>query len=218
MSTTELGGALQVGAAALGIDLTSQQADRLLEYLLLLQRWNKTYNLTSIRALDQMLVQHVFDCLSAVLPLRRESPPGGHRLLDVGSGGGLPGVVIAILNSGVEVTCVDSVGKKAAFVQQVSAELGLPNLRAAHTRVEALDDFGFQVVVSRAFASLAEFTSLTRGVIGTTGVWAAMKGQTPVAEIAKLPKDIDVFHVEQLSVPGVDLQRCIVWMRAKQSL
>ena len=218
MSETELRGTLQVGATALGIGLTSQQADRLLEYLLLLQRWNKTYNLTSIRGLDQMLVQHVFDCLSAVPPLRRESPPDAHRLLDVGSGGGLPGAVIAILNSQVEVTCVDSVGKKAAFVQQVSAELGLSNLRASHARVETLDDLGFQVVISRAFASLAEFTSLTRGAIGTTGIWAAMKGQTPADEIAKLPKDIDVFHVEQLSVPGVDLQRCIVWMRAKQSL
>ncbi|HEY9237267.1 MAG TPA: 16S rRNA (guanine(527)-N(7))-methyltransferase RsmG, partial [Burkholderiaceae bacterium] len=144
-------------------------------------------------------------------------PPGrSARWLDVGSGGGLPGVVIAALEPGVDVTCVDTVGKKAAFVQQVAGELRLPNLHAVHTRVEAMATPPFDGITSRAFASLADFVALTADRLANDGVWMAMKGKLPQDEIDALPAEIDVFHVEQLRVPGLDADRCLVWMRRKR--
>ena len=200
-------------AAQLKLDLSHAQADALLGYLALLWRWNTTYNLTAVRDPAQMVTHHLADCLAVVGPLRREGGARALRLLDVGSGGGLPGVVIAILNPTLEVTCVDSVGKKAAFVVQVGGELGLRNLRAQHTRVEQLRCGVFDVVASRAFASLSDFTRLTRPHLGPSGVWMAMKGKLPGDELASLGAGIDVFHVEQLAVPGLDAERSLVWMR-----
>lgn len=194
-------------------DLPDAQADTLLAYLALLQRWNAHYNLTAVRDPAQMLTQHLADCLAVIGPLRRETGDAPVRLLDVGSGGGLPGVVIAALNPHIEVTCVDTVGKKAAFVQQAAGELRLTNLHAAHARVEQLRAAPFGVITSRAFASLADFVALSRERLAPGGVWLAMKGRTPTAEIDALPADIDVFHVEQLQVPGLAAERCIVWMR-----
>jgi 16S rRNA (guanine527-N7)-methyltransferase len=136
----------------------------------------------------------------------------------VGSGGGLPGAVIAVLNPAIDVTCVDTVGKKAAFVQQVAASLRLRNLHSQHARVEQMKAAAFDVVTSRAFASLTDFVALTRQHLAPAGVWLAMKGKDPVDERAALPVDIDVFHVEQLTVPGLDAERCLVWMRPKPSL
>jgi 16S rRNA (guanine527-N7)-methyltransferase len=199
-------------AAAVGVQLDAATGDRLLRYLALLQRWNATYNLTALRDPEQMRVQHLNDCLAVLEPLRRELPAAG-RLLDVGSGGGLPGVVIAVARPDIAVTCVDTVGKKAAFIRQAAAELGLPNLRAEHARVESLKLAPFDVVVSRAFASLADFTRLTRSLLAAHGVWMAMKGKRPDDEIATLPADVDVFHVEQLVVPELSADRCLVWMR-----
>jgi 16S rRNA (guanine527-N7)-methyltransferase len=137
-------------------------------------------------------------------------------VLDVGSGGGLPGVVLALVEPDLQVTCVDTVAKKAGFIRQVSAELGLPKLRAEHARVEALDaSQPYDFVTSRAFASLRDFVTLTRHLLAPGGAWLAMKGAEPADELAALPLDIDVFHVEQLAVPGLDARRCIVWMRPK---
>ena len=150
-----------------------------------------------------------------IAPLRRQIGEAPSRLLDVGSGGGLPGSVIAVLNPTVDVTCVDTVGKKAAFVQQVAGELRLRNLHARHARVEQVELPTFDVVTARAFASLADFTALTRRHLGPTGVWMAMKGKPPVDEISALPSEIEVFHVEQLAVPGLEAERCLVWMRPK---
>ncbi|HUG25554.1 16S rRNA (guanine(527)-N(7))-methyltransferase RsmG [Piscinibacter sp.] len=189
--------------------------DRLLGYLDLLQRWNATYNLTALRDPEQMLVQHLFDCLAVIQPLRRELPPLDCRLLDVGSGGGLPGVVIAALCPAWTVVCVDAVGKKAAFVRQAAAELKLPNLHAEHARVEALKATPFDAIVSRAFASLPDFVRLTRSLLKPDGLWVAMKGKTPNEEMAALPPDVDVFHVEQLSVPELKADRCLVWLRQR---
>jgi 16S rRNA (guanine527-N7)-methyltransferase len=203
-------------AAAVGVPLDDGTAERLLRYLALLQRWNATYNLTAVRDPEEMLVQHLFDCLAVIAPLRRQLPGAG-RLLDVGSGGGLPGVVIAAVCADVQVTCVDTVGKKAAFIRQASAELALPNLRAEHARVEALKQAPFDVITSRAFASLADFTRLTRHLLAPTGVWMAMKGKRPDEEIAALPAGVDVFHVEQLNVPGLNADRCLVWMRPRST-
>ena len=203
--------ALEAAAVQLGLELASTQVDQLLAYLALLQKWNKVYNLTAVRDPAQMLSHHLVDSLSVIAPLQRHGAPA--RLMDVGAGGGLPGVVIAICCQGTDVTCVDAVAKKATFIQQVAAELKLPNLHGVHSRVEALKVEPFGVITSRAFASLVDFTGLTRQHLAEGAVWMAMKGQHPADEIATLPADVDVFHVEQLTVPDLDAQRCIVWMR-----
>lgn len=199
--------------AAQGLTATAGQAARLVHYLELLQRWNATYNLTAVRDPEAMRTQHLADCLAVVAPLQRHR--AGGRLLDVGSGGGLPGVVIAAMLPAWDVTCVDAVGKKMAFVRQVAGALPLPNLHAEHSRIEALKAPPFDVVTSRAFASLAGFTALTRGLLAPGGVWMAMKGRVPDDEIVALPADVEVFHVEHLIVPGLDAQRCLVWMRPR---
>ncbi|MBU6257155.1 MAG: 16S rRNA (guanine(527)-N(7))-methyltransferase RsmG [Burkholderiales bacterium] len=205
---------LQAIADELGVDLGDREGGRLLDYLALLQRWNAVYNLTAVRDPEAMLVQHLADCLAVMPSLRRRLPAG--RLLDVGSGGGLPGVVIASLIDEVDVTCVDTVGKKVAFLRQVAGVLGLRNLKAVHGRVETLRSEPFEVITSRAFASLGDFTRLTEGLLAVDGAWMALKGRVPGAEIAALPAAIEMFHVEPLEVPGLDAQRCLVWMRKRR--
>lgn len=213
-------GDLTALCAPLGLAPSSEQAQALNGFLGLLARWNSTYNLTAVRDPAAMRVQHLADCLAVIAPLARHALATRWdvrgRLLDVGSGGGLPGVVIAILLAGWDVTCVDAVGKKAAFVRQVAGDLRLKNLHAAHSRVEALKAAPFDVITSRAFATLADFVSFTRPLLAVGGVWMAMKGQRPDAEIAALPPDVEVFHVEQLQVPQLDAQRCLVWMRLRK--
>lgn len=219
--------ALASAAAALGLTLGDRALDRLLEYLTLLQRWNATYNLTAVRDPRAMLTQHLVDCLAVVPALERQlaGRPGTTpttrpvRVLDVGSGGGLPGVVLAIADERLQVTCVDTVGKKSAFVRQVAGQLALPSLQAVHARVEALPVAargpGFDIVTSRAFSSLADFTRLTTDLLVPGGVWMAMKGKPPEDEIAALPARVEVFHVEHLPVPGLAADRCLVWMRPR---
>jgi 16S rRNA (guanine527-N7)-methyltransferase len=205
---------LAVAASRIGLAVPDADADRLLAYLDLLQRWNGTYNLTAVRDPDEMLVQHLFDCLAAVPALRRgwQAAPN-NRVLDVGSGGGLPGVLLAILWPDAEIVCVDAVGKKAAFIRQAAAELGLRNLTGEHARVEQLRSAPFGLITCRAFASLADLVRLTRGHLADGGVWAAMKGKRPDDEMAALPPDVEVFHVEPLDVPELAAQRCLVWIR-----
>lgn len=190
---------------------------RLEQFLGLLARWNAAYNLTAVREPAQMRAQHLADCLAVVDPLRRHLGPGRRaRILDVGSGGGLPGVVLAVADAAWDVTCVDAVGKKAAFVRQVAAELGLANLHAAHARVEALNAAApYDVITARAFASVSELARLTRGLLAPGGAWMAMKGKRPDDELAALPSEIEVFHVEPLTVPGLDAERCLIWMRPR---
>jgi 16S rRNA (guanine527-N7)-methyltransferase len=207
-------------ATALQLDLSEAQSNALLAYLALLQRWNATYNLTSIRDAQGMLIQHVADCLAVIAPLNqhlltRSSPTP--RLLDVGSGGGLPGVVIAVMCPNITVVCVDTVGKKAAFIRQVAAELKLRNLQGEHARVEALKLAPFDLVTSRAFASLDDFVNLTRQLLAPRACWVAMKGKLPETEIADLPANVDVFHVEHLTVPKLNADRCLVWMKPKDA-
>jgi len=203
---------LQSGAAELGLSLSETQLDQLLGYLALIQKWNKVYNLTAVRDPQEMLTHHLLDSLTAVAPLVRHTQGQPARVLDVGSGGGLPGIVLAICRPELDVSCVDTVGKKAAFIQQVAATLKLPNLRGIHARVETLTG-PFDVICCRAFASLPDFVSWSRGALAEQGVWMAMKGKHPQAEIDGLPADVQVFHVEQLAVPGLDVERCMVWMR-----
>jgi 16S rRNA (guanine527-N7)-methyltransferase len=205
---------LTAAAAELGVHLDPRQQEQLLSYLDLIGKWNKVYNLTAVRDPDEMLVQHLFDSLAAVPPLRRQAGGRAIRLLDVGSGAGLPGVVIAICCPEIQVDCVDTVGKKAAFVQQAAMQLKLPNLRGLHDRVEHLAG-PYEIVSSRAFASLADFVTWSEGALAAGGIWLAMKGKRPDAELAELPPPVEAFHVEQLHVPELSAERCIVWMRRR---
>ena len=209
---------LQAASDQLGLALTVPQTQGLMDYLALLQRWNKVYNLTALRDPGEMFSHHLLDCLAAMPPLRRwlsHAAGPTPRLLDVGSGAGLPGVLLALLQPAWTVHCVDTVSKKAGFIRQVAAELRLPNLQSLHARVEALqpDRGGYDVITSRAFASLLDFTTLSARLLASRGVWMAMKGKPPTAELSHLPPSVTVFHVEQLQVPGLDAQRCLVWMR-----
>ena len=137
------------------------------------------------------------------------------RVLDVGSGGGLPGVVLALLFPTWAVVCVDTVGKKAAFIRQAALELGLRNLSAEHARVENLKLPGFDLITCRAFSSLPDLARLTRSHLAPGACWMAMKGKPPDDELAALPADLDVFHVEHLDVPSLGAERCLVWMRPR---
>lgn len=203
---------LRAGAAELGLALDDGQVAQLLQYQALLDKWGKVYNLTAVRDASEMLTHHLLDSLAVVAPLRRHTRSAAIRLLDVGSGAGLPGVVVAICCPEIRVDCLDAVAKKAAFVQQAAGTLRLHNLRGVHGRVEQVRD-AYEVVSSRAFASLSDFVSGSRAALAPGGTWLAMKGKHPDAEIAALPQDVSVFHVEQLRVPGLDAERCIVWMR-----
>lgn len=218
MAMQELREVLLQGAAALGVDLTPRQTDQLLGHLALLQKWGTVYNLTAVRAPQDMVHHHLLDSLAVVPPLRRHllarPEQGAARVLDVGSGAGLPGVVLAICDPSLQVQCVDTVAKKAAFIQQAALGLGLPNLRGIHARVEKLQG-QFDVVTSRAFASLADFTRLSAHLLAPEGIWMALKGKMPEEEIAALGPSVEVFHVEHLQVPGLDAQRCLVWMRPR---
>ena len=203
---------LAEGATALGLNLSAAQHAQLLAYLDLLAKWNKVYNLTAVRDPAEMLTHHLLDSLAVIAPLVRHTQGGAARVLDVGSGGGLPGVVIAICCPEMSVACVDAVAKKAAFVQQAAGVLGLSNLRGVHARVESITE-PYDVITSRAFATLADFTQWSAGSLGEDGVWMAMKGKHPTDEMAGVPPSVAVFHVEQLTVPGLDAERCLIWMR-----
>lgn len=220
-----LHGELQKGLGALGLSLEATQEQQLLDYLDLIAKWTKVYNLTAVRDAHEMLTHHLLDSLAVVAPLRRElallaqqssRPQDPVELLDVGSGAGLPGVVLAIVCPEISVTCVDTVAKKSAFIQQVAAALRLPNLKGLHARVETLTQ-PYDVVCSRAFASLVDFTAWSRAALAQHGIWMALKGKHPEQELADLAAKsalpVNVFHVEQLVVPGLDAERCIVWMR-----
>ena len=211
-----LEGALRHGVDALGLVLADAQIGALLDYMALIQKWTRVYNLTAVRNPEEMLTHHVLDSLAVLAPLRRQLHSLGLdesvRVLDVGAGAGLPGAVLAICCPTMVVHCVDTVAKKAAFIQQAAVGLKLPLLRGIHARVESLTE-PYAVVTSRAFASLADFTQWSQGALAEQGVWMAMKGKNPQAEVAQLPADIEVFHVEPLVVPGLDAERCIVWMR-----
>ena len=209
--SVNLEGGLRSGIQALGLSLSDEQVQRLLGYVALIQKWNKVYNLTALRDPADMLTHHLLDSLTAVAPLSRHTQGQSIKVLDVGSGGGLPGVVLAICMPELNVTCVDTVAKKAAFVQQVAVSLKLPNLRGVHARVESLTD-PYQVICSRAFASLPDFVTWSRSALAEGGVWMAMKGKHPQGEIDALPADVKVFHVEPLTVPGLDVERCMVWV------
>jgi 16S rRNA (guanine527-N7)-methyltransferase len=211
---------LRAGLKILALDLSDAQVRQLLCYQDLIGKWTKVYNLTAVRDPAEMLTHHLLDSLAAVVPLQKHLLSLGSecratvkpKLLDVGSGAGLPGVVFAICCPTLLVTCVDTVGKKAAFIKQAALSLGLTNLTGLHARVEIITE-PFDVICSRAFASLADFTSWSVKALAQGGVWMALKGKHPADELALLPAGVSVFHVEQLVVPGLDADRCVVWLK-----
>ena len=201
---------LRAGLKQLQLELNERQISQLLDYQALIGKWTKVYNLTAVRDPAEMMTHHLLDSLAVIAPLLRYMKQG--TLLDVGSGAGLPGTVIAICCPAIAVMCVDTVAKKATFIKQVSLELKLPNLAGLHSRVENIAQT-YDVICSRAFASLNDFTLWSHKALAPDGAWMAMKGKHPTDELAALPATVDVFHVEQLQVPGLGAERCVVWMR-----
>ena len=205
---------LAAALSALGLAADAEQRARLLNYVSLLQRWNAIHNLSATHDAGELLRHHVIDCLAIVPPLLRHAGGRSLGVLDAGTGAGLPAVLIAILLGAWQVTAVDAVAKKIAFLRQVAGELGLRSLRPQHARLEAMAMTpGFDVITSRAFSSLRELVNRTRHLISPSGVWVAMKGKVPDGEIGDLPADCQLFHVERLIVPGLDADRCLVWIK-----
>ena len=196
---------LAAGIAALGLDLPPDGEARLLAYLALLDKWNRVYNLTAVREPERMVSHHLLDSLTAVPYFI------GPAVLDVGSGGGLPGIPLAIARPDLQVTLIDSIAKKTAFLLQAKAELGLANLAVATGRVEDFrPETGFDVITSRAFSDLKEFVTLTRHLLKPGGRWLAMKGLYPNEELALLPNDVKVSADHALVVPGLDASRHVI--------
>jgi 16S rRNA (guanine527-N7)-methyltransferase len=198
---------LAAGLAELGLALSAEQQNQLLAFRDLLLKWNKTYNLTALRDPAQAISHHLLDSL-AILPHIGTGP-----LLDVGSGGGLPGIPLAIAQPALAVTMVDTVQKKASFLQQAAIQLGLKNVTAHHARVEQMAG-QYPQISSRAFAELRLFTDLTRHLLAPGGRWLAMKGVSPDDEMAALPADIVVEQIIPLHVPGLDAERHLIILKA----
>ncbi|WP_178115701.1 16S rRNA (guanine(527)-N(7))-methyltransferase RsmG [Pseudomonas sp. SLFW] len=199
---------LTLGARELGVELTETQHTQLLGYLALLIKWNKAYNLTAVRDPDEMVSRHLLDSLSVVPFIE------GNRQLDVGSGGGMPGIPLAILFPDMKVTCLDSNGKKTRFLTQVKLELKLDNLEVIHSRAEAFQpDVPFTGIISRAFSSLEDFTQWTRHMGDTETRWLAMKGLHPADELVALPADFHLESAQALAVPGCQGQRHLLILR-----
>jgi 16S rRNA (guanine527-N7)-methyltransferase len=199
---------LTLGARELGVDLSEAQHEKLLGYLALLIKWNKAYNLTAVRDPDEMVSRHLLDSLSVVPYIQ------GKRQLDVGSGGGMPGIPLAILFPEMKVTCLDSNGKKTRFLTQVKLELRLDNLQVIHSRAEAFQpELPFTGIISRAFSSLEDFTQWTRHMGDTQTRWLAMKGLHPADELVALPADFHLESAQALAVPGCQGQRHLLILR-----
>jgi len=200
-----LEGRLERGLEELGIPLGPEAMTRLIDYLALLQKWNRVYNLTAIQDVEKMVSVHLLDCLAVVPHL------GNGRVLDVGSGAGLPGIPLAVAKSGVHVSLLESSHKKAAFLRQAVAELRLKNADVICERVESWHPVEkFDWIVSRAFAGLAEFVALTGHLLAPGGALAAMKGVYPFEEIERLPPGFRASQVHRLTVPGLESERHLV--------
>ena len=199
---------LRQGLVEMGIDLAPAAQEKLLAYAALLYKWNKTFSLTALREQDKAVSHHLLDSL-AILP---HVPAGS--LLDVGSGGGMPGIPLAITCPELSVTLLDSNSKKTAFLRQAAIELALPNISVHCGRVEQYHPpVGFTAITSRAFAELADFVCLSRHLLAAGGRWLAMKGVWPQEEIARLPNDVSIENVLRLQVPGVEGERHLAVMK-----
>ncbi|ABE60638.1 MULTISPECIES: 16S rRNA (guanine(527)-N(7))-methyltransferase RsmG [Chromohalobacter] len=198
---------LDAGLAELGLEVDATARERLLALLALLHKWNRAYNLTAVRDPEQMVTRHLLDSASVATAVR------GPRLLDVGAGAGLPGLVLAILDPSLEVTMLDGNGKKVRFQRQAVLELGLENVTPVQARVEHFTTRDFDQIVSRAFAQLATFVELTRPLLAEGGEWLAMKGRDAASELAELPPDVTLIERRDLEVPGDAAQRVLLRLR-----
>lgn len=196
---------LSAGVAALGLALPDGAEAKLLAYLALLDKWNRVYNLTAVRDVERMVSHHLLDSLAAVPYFQ------GEAVLDVGSGGGLPGIPLAIARPELQVTLIDSIAKKTAFLLQAKTELGLANIKVVTSRVEDFQpEAKFDVITSRAFSDLKEFVTLTRHLLAPTGHWLAMKGLMPHEELVSLPDWVKVSANHVLAVPGLEASRHLI--------
>ena len=202
------------GIDKLGLALDSRQVELILGYVGLLHKWGSVYNLTAIKDPQEILVQHVLDCLSVVPPMLVRVGATA-RVLDVGSGAGLPAIMIAIVCPMMQVVALDAVAKKVAFIQQAALQLGLKNVSAQHARIENIVTADFDLIISRAFSSLRDFVEGTRGAIKAGGVWLAMKGRVPLDEIGALPQWVLAEKPVLLNVPGLSAERCLIWISSK---
>lgn len=208
---------LEEGVQALGLDLGPDEIARLLDFLALLAKWNKVYNLTAVREPQQMVVQHVLDCLAACPAFA-----AARNVLDVGAGGGLPGVVLAIWAArqapDMRISMIDTVHKKTAFLTQVKAELGLTNVNVLTGRVEQLQASDkFDVITSRAFAELVDFVNWSGHLLAEGGYFIAMKGVAPQEEMARLPQGWSVSALQALAVPGLQAERHLVFIKRQKA-
>ncbi len=203
-------------AETLGLAITDVQAQQLNTYQEQLLKWNKVYNLTALRDPEKVLVQHIFDSLSVIAPLDDLFAQGKQiSVLDVGSGGGLPGAVMAIMRPDWQVCCIDAVEKKTAFIRQAASVLGLPNLVSEHIRIESKAPANADLVISRAFASLVDFSDWSGRHVGQQGYLVAMKGRLAPEEVSQLEQkgEWTVSRVQKLNVPELDAERCLVWLQ-----
>jgi len=217
-----LSGPLLAGLALeIDLELTPQQSATLVHYAELLRRWNRVHNLTSVDSDADLLTHHLLDCLAIVRPLERAMarhatgllPGRPVHFLDAGSGGGLPGIPLAVARPHWIGMLVDAVQKKCAFLQQAKLELGLANIEVRHARLEAAALGTHDIIVSRAFASLRDFVTLTRPLLRPNGLWIAMKGRSPGDEIADLPDGVEAIDTSTLRVPQLAEQRHLVVLR-----
>lgn len=202
---------LKSGLHAMNLELSTAQQLMLLEYVSLLKKWNSTYNLTALRDERTMISHHLLDSLT-LLPYVANAK----TLMDVGSGGGMPGIPTAICLPDLQITLLDSNTKKTTFLQQAVIELGLKNVTVASGRVESMHDKSVDVVTSRAFAELHDFIALTKHLLNENGYWAAMKGVYPYEELENVPENIEVYQIDKLNVPTLNAERHMVLMRPKK--
>lgn len=202
---------LQQGLQQMGIDLTADQQQQLLAFIALLKKWNSTYNLTALRHDQAVVSHHILDSLT-LLPYLKQA----RGLIDVGSGGGMPGIPVAIARPELPIALLDANSKKTSFLQQAIIELGLTNVQIITARVETMVGEQFDIITSRAFAELSDFVRITKQLMAKNGQWVAMKGVYPYAEIDRLPEDIAVSSVDKLTVPHLDAERHMVVMRKKE--
>jgi 16S rRNA (guanine527-N7)-methyltransferase len=205
---TALSAVLGEGIAAMHLDVSPSQQDKLMDYLALMFKWNAVYNLTSLRDPMQMVTHHLLDSLAAVPAFAK-----AHNVLDVGSGGGLPGIVLAIVRPDMKVSMIDTVHKKTAFLTQVKAELSLTNVTVYTARVEQLQvSDKFDVITSRAFADLSDFVNWSHHLLADGGRYIALKGVAPKDEQGRLPAEWKVTGLEPLQVPKLGAERHLVYI------
>ncbi|MEY2781585.1 MAG: hypothetical protein RL307_1289 [Pseudomonadota bacterium] len=210
LAMPDLRPALQQALKAMALPLSEQQVNQILGHLSMLLKWNRVHNLTAIDSPEEALQRHALDCLATV-PVWLARHPAPQTLLDVGAGAGFPSVIYAVVWPQTQVVAVDSVGKKAAFIQQVAAQLGLKNLKVRHARVQDLKT-AFDAITCRAFAALPDLIEWSRPLLSPGGRWVCLKGKTPLEDIQALPKDIALESVDPVFVPGLTAERCLVWM------